>query len=109
MTELPHFEVIVERSEDAIVERCRIKTVGDYHIEVIPMAVNFRIRTVRVDGGKYAWSERYWCYAGRGRDSFVAAVLAAAAWDGAPDTEPVGWVKSWDGRRNGEQVLRSPS
>ena len=99
--ELPHFELIVEHTEDSVTERCRIKTVGDYHIEVIPMAVNFRIHTVPVDD-EYAWSERYWCYAGRDRLTFVAAVLAAHAWDGADDTEPVGWVKSWDGRRNGE-------
>jgi hypothetical protein len=103
LSELPHYEAIVERDGDVIIERYRVKTVGKYHIEVVPMAVNYRIHTVRVDGGKYAWSERYWCYAGRNRLTFVAAMLAAHAWDGAPDSEPVGWVKSWDGRRNGER------
>jgi hypothetical protein len=101
--ETPTFEHIVERSDDLVIERFRVKTVGDYHIEIIPMVVNFRIHTVRVDDDSpYAWSVRYWCYAGRGPDTFVTALLAAHAWDGADDTEPVGWVKSWDGRRHGE-------
>lgn len=79
--------------------RARIKTVGDYHIEVIPMIFNWRVHTVRVDGGPWEWSERFWCYEGRGWDSYLAAVLAAHVWDGADDTEPAGWIKAWDGRR----------
>lgn len=79
-------------------DRFRVKTVAGYHIEVIPMMLNFRVHTVPVDGGPLAWSERYWCYPGRSETAFVAAVLAAHAWDGAPDTEPVGWIKSWDQR-----------
>lgn len=103
MTEIPKFGHIVAQFPDGlVVERFRVKTVAGYHIEVIPAVYNFRIHTVPVDGGPLAWSERYWCYAGRGPTAFVAAVLAAEAWDGAPDTEPVGWIKSWDQRRNGE-------
>lgn len=81
--------------------RFRVKTVGDYHIEVISMAFNWRVHTVLVDGFPWTWSARFWCYQGRGRDSFLAAVLAAQAWDGGNDTEPAGWVKSWDGRYAG--------
>lgn len=83
-------------------ERWRVKTVGGWHIEVLPMLLNWRVHTIAVDAGPIGWSHRYWCYAGRGQATFVAAVLAAAAWDGADDTEPAGWVKSWDGRRDGE-------
>lgn len=79
-------------------ERWRVKTTARHYIEVIPMAFNFRLHTVRTDGGPWAWSERYWCYEGRGPGTFLAAVLAAAAWDGADDSEPVGWLKSWDER-----------
>lgn len=96
---LPPLKHIVETTTDGIVvERYRVKTVGRWHIEVIPMLWNWRVHTVAVNGGPRAWSERYWCYAGRGEETFVAAVLAAHAWDGAHDTEPVGWVKSWDQR-----------
>lgn len=102
MTEIPKFEHIVQQTGDLTVERFRVKTVDGYHIEVIPAIYNFRIHTVPVDGGPLAWTERYWCYAGRGPDTFVAAILAAHAWDGAADTEPVGWIKSWDQRKNGE-------
>lgn len=37
--------------------------------------------------------DRFWCYQKGG-----AAIFAALAWDGADDTEPVGWIKSWDQR-----------
>lgn len=92
---------------DLVVDRYRVKTVGHYHIEVLPQLFNWRIHTIGVDGEPgIDWSHRYWCYAGRGQSTFVAAVLAAAAWDGGNDTEPVGWVKSWDGRRNGEGPVK---
>ena len=66
----------------------RIKTVGDFHIDVIPMIFNDRIVTVPVDAtdGHYT---RYWCY-----QKGAAAILAAEAWDGSEDTEPVGWKKA---------------
>ena len=38
--------------------------------------------------------DRHWCYAGTGWPSLLAAVLAAAEWDGADNTEPVGWNKN---------------
>jgi hypothetical protein len=99
MTDLEHaFEVVAEPDDTP---RYRVKTVGGVHVELIPMMFNWRIHTVRVDEGPMAWSERYWCYEGRTQATFVRAVLAAHAWDGADDTEPVGWIKSWDGRRHG--------
>lgn len=82
--------------------RFRVKEQAGYYVEVIPQLVNWRVHIVKVDGGPMAWSHRFWCYEGRGTDTFVAATLAAHAWEVAEDTEPVGWVKSWDGRRNGE-------
>lgn len=79
--------------------RARVKTVGGYHIEVFPMLFNWRLHTVCADAGPLEWSDRFWCYEGRGWDAYTRAVLAAHAWDGAADTEPVGWIKAWDGRR----------
>lgn len=86
--------------------RTRVKTVGAYHIEVIPMMYNWRLHTLLVDGEPYDWSVRFWCYEGRSHSALVAAVCAAMIWDGADDTEPVGWIKSWDGRRYGGRLAR---
>jgi hypothetical protein len=78
--------------------RAWVKTVGDFHIEVMPMLTNWRLHTIRVGRYPWEWSERFWCYKGRGPESFTAALLAAHAWDGADDTEPAGWIKAYDGR-----------
>jgi hypothetical protein len=100
-------EYIFERFEHGgTLERWRVKTTDTHHIEVVPMLVNWRIHTVPIDGGPLAWSDRYWCYEGRGAASFVAAVLAADLWDGRQDTEPVGWKKSWDLRYDGAVKAR---
>lgn len=74
--------------------RYRVKETATHYIEVIPTLVNWRLHTVRKDGGPLAWSERHWCYAGRDQQALVTAVLAAHAWDGADDTEPEGWNKN---------------
>ena len=71
------------------------------------MGFNWRIHTIRVDGHPWEWSVRYWCYEGRGQASFMAAVCAAKAWDGGGDTEPVGWIKAWDGRYGGRLASTS--
>ena len=89
--------------DSAGTQRVRVKTVGEHHIELIPMLYNWRLHTIRVDAHPMDWSVRYWCYQGRDQAAFVAAVLAALAWDGADDTEPAGWIKSWDGRRNSRE------
>ena len=61
------------------------------YIEVVPMLFNDRIIVVP-KSAPYTY-DRYWCYQKGG-----AAILAALAWDGADDTEPVGWIKTWDQR-----------
>jgi len=45
-------------------------------------------RLVEVPEANLMDQGRFWCYT-----SFEAAVLAAAAWDASPDTEPVGWLR----------------
>lgn len=99
---LDDVETIVEHTNGVTVLRYRVKTVGPWWIEVIPQLLNWRIHTLRNDTtDPTEWSHRYWCYQGRSETTRVAALLAAAAWDGADHTEPVGWIKSWDGRHHG--------
>lgn len=68
-------------------------------IEVAPMMFNDRILYIPKIAPLTV--DRYWCYQ-RG----PAAVLAALAWDGAADSEPVGWIKAHDGRYS-EEFLRA--
>lgn len=71
----------------------RVKEVeSGYYLDIAPQLVNYRLVTTPVEN-ESSWV-RGWCYAGRGRHSFVAAVLAAALWDGSDHTEPTGWNKS---------------
>lgn len=84
-----------ELIEDPIAgPRYRVKETATHYVEVIPMPASWRIHTVRKDDGPLAWSERYWCYSGRDERTYVTAVLAAHAWDGADGTEPVGWSRN---------------
>lgn len=92
--ELPTMSVRVQVIEEPGAVRYRVKETSTHYIEVIPMLVNWRLHTVRKDEGPMAWSERYWCYSGRDERTYVTAVLAAYAWDGADDTEPEGWNKN---------------
>ena len=64
-------------------------------IEVVPMLFNDRV--IVVPKSAPLTVDRHWCFQ-RG----PAAILAALAWDGSDDTEPVGWIKSWDGRYSEE-------
>lgn len=69
----------------------RIRETATAYIEVAPMLFNDRIMVVpKAAPRTYG---RYWCYPKGG-----AALLAALAWDGSDDTEPVGWIKTWDQR-----------
>lgn len=53
------------------------------------------------DNPMAASNPRGWCYTGPA--AFTCGFLAAQSWDGAPDSEPTGWVKSvHDQRRHGE-------
>ena len=67
----------------------RVKEVLGYYLDIAPQLVNYRLITTLVeDESGYA---RGWGYAGRGRAPFMAALLAAAMWDGSALTEPMGW------------------
>lgn len=66
--------------------RIRLKTIGEHHIEVLQMIFSFRVVETPVDFPT-AYG-RYWCF-----DTLLAAVAAVNVWDGAPDTEPVGYRK----------------
>jgi hypothetical protein len=81
----------------------RVKTTedGQYFIDILAMAFNFRIVTTPVDHpSEYT---RFWCYTGTTEMDFVRTVLAASIWNGAQDTEPEGWDK------NGQtKVYRAP-
>ncbi|WP_394621320.1 hypothetical protein JNUCC0626_20145 [Lentzea sp. JNUCC 0626] len=70
----------------------RVKQVGPHFIDVVRMAFNWRIVETYVANPLYY--ARYWCYAGTAHGTFLAAVLAAAVWDGAADTEPLSWNKN---------------
>ena len=73
--------------------RWRVATVGGRHVELLAMIFTTRVVETPVDCD-YVYG-RFWCYS-----SPLAAAAAVEAWDKAEDTEPVGWVKAWDGRRN---------
>jgi hypothetical protein len=70
----------------------RVKETDTHHLDVLAMLFNWRLCTTPKSCPLVY--DRSWCYAGRGVDSLLAAVAAAAAWDGSDDTEPVGWNKN---------------
>lgn len=63
----------------------RVKVVDGWQIQVRRLRL---FRVVEVPEAETRAIGRYWCFA-----SFEAAVLAASIWDGAHDTEPVGWLR----------------
>jgi hypothetical protein len=70
----------------------RVKQVPGYFLDIAPMLVNYRLCTTWIDDqSRY---DRFWCYAGSGRATWMAAVLAATMWDGSDETEPMGWNKN---------------
>lgn len=79
----------------------RIGETETHIIEVIPMLYNDRI--IWAPKRNPLFVDRFWCY-----ERGAAAVLAALVWDGAADTEPVGWIKSWDQRYSEEFLARQP-
>lgn len=70
----------------------RVKETETHYVEVLDMLFNERIVWTPKSAPKVY--DRYWCY-----DKGLA-LHAAALWDGADDTEPVGWKKAHDGRTN---------
>ena len=69
----------------------RVRTEGEWHIDVRPMLRMFRLVEVSVDDHRRVG--RYWCFT-----SFEAAVLAALPWDASGGDEPVGWVRKGGAR-----------
>ena len=67
-----------------------VKTVNGRDICVMRMMYNWRLVRNLPGGDEY---DRAWCYYGTGADALMRAVAAAAAWDGADDSEPEGWDK----------------
>jgi hypothetical protein len=70
----------------------RVKETPTHHIDVLIQIFNFRI--ARTPKARPLTFDRFYCYAGKGRATLLSAVLAANAWDGADDTEPLGWNKN---------------
>lgn len=71
--------------------RVRTSDDGRHYIDVLRMIYNWRVATTPVDEPMFI--DRAWCYFGTGEQSFRKAVLAALAWDGSDDSEPVGYDK----------------
>ena len=70
----------------------RVKSTDTHHLDVMIMGFNYRLVTTR--RAMPDVYDRYWCYAGKTPTVLLAAVTAASAWNGADDTEPVGWNKN---------------
>lgn len=71
---------------------------GDGHaLHVRPMRL---FRLVEVPDAEPRATGRFWCYL-----TFEAAVLAGAAWDISPDTEPDGFVRSGGARQRFDLLL----
>lgn len=61
---------------------------------LVQMAFSWRILETARHVHTYG---RYWCYHGRGMDTFRVALLHAASYG---DGEPDGWIKAWGPREN---------
>jgi hypothetical protein len=70
----------------------RVKETSAHFIDVLVQIYNYRI--ARTPKACPLTCDRYYCYAGKGPATLLAAVLAASAWDGGDDTEPPGWNKN---------------
>lgn len=74
---------------------------GGFHVKPAPtsglcidvMLMLFNWRIVRSDDQHACGYDRGWCYQGTGLNTLLRVVGEAAAWDGADDTEPEGWIK----------------
>lgn len=77
----------------------RVKTTEWCHVDVMKMiAGNWRLTATSLTHPDLY--NRAWCYTAAdspASNAFVAAVLAANAWDGSPDSEPLGWYRALDG------------
>jgi len=80
----------------------RVKETETHWIDIVPMIFSWRMVTVPKNDP--LTRERSWCYFGREAQNFIAAVLAAQAWDGTDGTRPEGWDKDL---QTGEYSRRS--
>jgi hypothetical protein len=72
--------------------RIKLNDAGTHYIDVLAMLYNYRVVLTPVDMPMVI--VRHWCYAGVDPDTLLRAAAAACAWDGALDTEPLGWNKN---------------
>lgn len=70
----------------------RVKEVLGYYLDVVPTFYSYRLVTTPVED-ESGWV-RGWCYLGKDRHAWMAALLAAAMWSGDDGTEPMGWNKN---------------
>jgi hypothetical protein len=72
----------------------RVKTndAGTHYVDILRMAYNYRIVLTPIDSPLVY--DRFWCYVGTSPNDFLRVAAAAAVWDGALDTEPLGWNKN---------------
>lgn len=71
------------------------------------MVMMFNIRAVDAEEGNFWEHDRYWCF---DKTHPLKALEALRHWVDedamAADTEPVGWIKSWDQRYHGEGPVK---
>ncbi len=80
--------------------RIKENTAGTHYVDLLQMIVNHRVvLTPKDDESCYV---RHWCFSGNTTQDLLRAFTAAIAWDGALDSEPVGWNK------NGQTGERRP-
>lgn len=91
------YEFVTGARLDKIDGGYRVKTVGNYHVDVLSMIFNWRISVSHVDAP--GWPVRGWCYQGTGLAGLLPCALAAIVWDGMANTEPPGYFK-----RAGEDI-----
>lgn len=70
----------------------RIKTVGDYNVDVVLFGESARISLTHL-GMPYGTWDAVYCYYGPER--LRRAVYAANEWDGSPVSEPAGYDRVW--------------
>lgn len=70
----------------------RVKTTANWHVEIIPMAFNYRVVLTPV-GFLEGW-DHGWCYFGKSATALAAAVLAAQAFDPEVESAPAGYDKA---------------
>lgn len=72
--------------------RIKKNTADTHYVDVLQMLLNYRIVLTPVDDD--SCYVRHWCYSGNTPSDFLRTMLAAIAWDGSLDTDPVGWNKN---------------